>query len=497
MVRFVFQDTETSSADTRFGSVAQYAGMALGEDLRTEIGRLDVKGRLPAHVLPHPKALQVTRTDPVELENRPLSHLDLIKTVHAQMKAWSPAIFISYNGMDFDEEILRSEFYQHLLDIYVTNTGGSSRADMLEMMRTAAFIHPDRFTVPIDPGTGKPSFRLEKIAPANGYLPPEDAGGAPLQAHDAMADVHMLVHMARLMAERAPEIWNHLIDLATPAKVEHIILDPWCTLVEHFGSPVARQVSRLAACPRNPKLSCLFDLAYDPEPFLEMEADDLEKAIFGSPAEDGVWTRPHAAFRRIKTNTQPSVFSALDPLAPSPTLPIDPDAMVRTLSRIQMHPTFRTRVADALGKRARSFKPAEHVEQKLYDGFPSKEDRRLMEDFHRASSWEARKSIIGNFADQRLKDFGFRLVFEYAPELMAERTRDKFEEAVIRRRLLGKAGEASPWVTAAEFLTQLETLADGTEKTSYGQWIADKIDHLEARLARIAEARSEMASPSI
>src|SRR5688500_20158977 len=45
----LFQDTETSSADTRFGSVAQYAGMALGEDLRTEIGRLDVKGRLPAH----------------------------------------------------------------------------------------------------------------------------------------------------------------------------------------------------------------------------------------------------------------------------------------------------------------------------------------------------------------------------------------------------------------------------------------------------------------
>ena len=33
---------------------------------------------------------------------------------------WSPAIFIGYNSIKFDEEFLRNSFFKNLLDPYIT-----------------------------------------------------------------------------------------------------------------------------------------------------------------------------------------------------------------------------------------------------------------------------------------------------------------------------------------------------------------------------------------
>ena len=50
------------------------------------------------------------------------------------MAAWSPAIFIGHNSLNFDEHLLRQALYKTLYPPYLT-TNGNGRMDTLRMMR--------------------------------------------------------------------------------------------------------------------------------------------------------------------------------------------------------------------------------------------------------------------------------------------------------------------------------------------------------------------------
>jgi exodeoxyribonuclease-1 len=52
-----------------------------------------------------------------------------MRLVAAKLDSWSPAIFLGYNSIEFDEKMLRQAFYQTLQPIYITNTRGSLRAE--------------------------------------------------------------------------------------------------------------------------------------------------------------------------------------------------------------------------------------------------------------------------------------------------------------------------------------------------------------------------------
>lgn len=50
--------------------------------------------------------------------------------------------------MCFDEEFLRQALYQCLFPAYLTNTGGSARADVLALARVAAALRPSSACAP-------------------------------------------------------------------------------------------------------------------------------------------------------------------------------------------------------------------------------------------------------------------------------------------------------------------------------------------------------------
>ena len=69
-----------------------------------------------------------------------LSHYELIKKTQDVFSKWSPAIFIGYNTIGFDEEFLRRSYFKSLIpEIYQTNTGGNKRLDILNVARGAHF----------------------------------------------------------------------------------------------------------------------------------------------------------------------------------------------------------------------------------------------------------------------------------------------------------------------------------------------------------------------
>ena len=192
---FVFYDAETTGSDTFYDQILQFAAIKT-DDALNEVDRFEIRCRIQPHILPAPGALLVTGVTLDQLSDPALpSHFEMAATVHAKLTEWSPAVFAGYNSLEFDEDLLRQAFYQSLLPVYLTNSNGSSRLDVMRLALAANEFEPGHLKIPAR-DDGVPTFKLDRLAPANGFLHPN--------AHDAMADVEATIFLAKLMMEKTP-----------------------------------------------------------------------------------------------------------------------------------------------------------------------------------------------------------------------------------------------------------------------------------------------------
>ena len=211
---FVFYDTETTGTSRHYDQILQFAAVYTDDDLN-EIDRFELRCRLLPHVIPTAGTILVTGVSLHRLLDPALpSHHDFICRCHAKLTEWSPATFIGYNSVRFDEQLLRQAFYQNLKPIYLTNTDGNARQDLLPLMRAANCVSPGTFSMPKN-DNGKVSFKLDRVAPANGFIDHD--------AHDALGDVLATIHLARLLKDRAPDVWRRSLAFCNRSGVERFI----------------------------------------------------------------------------------------------------------------------------------------------------------------------------------------------------------------------------------------------------------------------------------
>lgn len=449
----IFYDTETSGADTRFDQVFQFAGIVTDSNF-DEIAHIDIRCNRWAHIVPAPEALAVTNTDPFTLDTA-IPPYEFACRVHDWMKKWSPAVFAGYNTLRFDEEIMRQTLWQALLDPYITTARGSARLDIMLMAQAICSLRPGILNVPLHAETGHPIYRLEILAEENGF--------SDHNAHDALGDVRATIYIAKLMRQRAPDLWARLLDDTDFKRVEYTIKSGPARLLTHFGAPEIHDVLYLASNPKNPKQHAVFDLSADPQPFLDLNGEELAKAI----GEDGNFK----IIRTIRANAQPTVFSCDEALAPPPTNPIDPVTLETRIAFIQAHPTFKVAIADALRIRFEQFPKKPWVETKIYEGFASWDDKSRMEAFRDVDDWAQRMAIGRTFDDKRLQILASRLVFQHAPEVMPEALRSKFEAAVIKNRILAKDKDL-PWTTLESAKASLDNIGTSPLAPQICAWFA-------------------------
>jgi exodeoxyribonuclease-1 len=426
---YLFYDTETTGLDKTYEQILQFAAILTDNDLN-EIDRLELRCRLQPHIIPAPGAMLATRVTPAMLVDPNLpTHYGAIRLISDQLRKWSPATFIGYNTLSYDEPLLRQAFYQTLQPVYLTNTGGNRRADVLRLAQATAVLAPDAMVVPIS-DKGKPTLKLDMLAPANGF--------AHENAHDALADVEATIFMARLIRDRAPAIWNALMPLTGKAEVISRALSegPQCLIEYHMGRPAARAVVGCGQSPDNSSMLGVFDLSNDPETIFELEADDLAGAMTGS----------NRAIRIIYANRMP----ALTDLAMAPDIRETvgvPIAVIEDRARqITANVDFQRRVSKALALHYPPGEPSKIVEQRIYEGFPSRKDEERMRAFHQAG-WAERAQIAETFEDDRFQELGRRLVFLEEPSALQPAVREQFE-AWLHNRRNGREG-----VTAGRTLT--------------------------------------------
>jgi exodeoxyribonuclease-1 len=422
---FVFYDLETTGISPEFDQPLQFAAIWTDENF-VEKDRVNIRCRLAPHILPSPQALVVTRVTPDKLTDPNLPSLfEFSQQVAEFTERWAPAIWVGYNTMKFDEEMLRQTFYQNLSpNIYATQFNGNTRFDILPAVYAAYARHPDLLVWPTD-DTGRWSFKLDRLAPANGFN--------THNAHDALGDVEATIHVARLIATRSPALWSELIDNAQKARVQAKLesFQPY-ELVTRFGGGEPRSyVGCFCGYSHgNSAQAAFFDLnAADPADFLEASDEVIFAAVDATPK----------IIRGMSTNKAPALLEHTAPSAEH----------LRRAAVIANAPEFRRRVGAAMAARfvEDTDAPPRPVERQIYGEFYSNADKQLLQEFqHATATWLRRQEIVASLSDSRLRQLGRRLVAFYSPELLTADEMALFK-AYLRDKWSAPDASETEWMT--------------------------------------------------
>ncbi len=110
----IFYVTETTGAAAFFDQILQFAAIQTDADLKV-IDRFEIRCRLLPHVVPAPGAMRVTSVKVSQLTDPSLpSHYEMVRIIRAKLLSWSPALFIGWNSIAFDEDLVRQALYKTL-----------------------------------------------------------------------------------------------------------------------------------------------------------------------------------------------------------------------------------------------------------------------------------------------------------------------------------------------------------------------------------------------
>ena len=401
MTGFVFYDFETTGRSPAFDQALQFAAIYTDEDF-VELERVNIRSRLLPYILPAPKALEITGIDPNDTLSTDLPNaFEFAQKLQYLTEKWSPACWIGFNSVSFDENFLRQIFYQNLQpNIYATQNHGNTRHDLMNIVYAVYAQHPETLIWPEDE-TGKKIFKLEKLAPANGLK--------NFNAHDALADVEATVFILALIRERNETFFNEIMSMSDKPYVRSLL---------HLYQPM--QVTlRFGAPPPKQYFGCLCGVQKNNGNsfgFFNIEQDDPVSIINADQAviDDIVKNKP-PSIRTLQFN-RAFIFSHME----NPT-----SDQLQVCNMIKENNEFKFRVATALERKYEPSDPEEkEVEDRIHDQFQSP-DRPIIEQFQDAS-WERRLELVHAMEDTRYRQLGMRLIACHAPHLLSNSQSDAF-----------------------------------------------------------------------
>ena len=481
---FVFYDTETTGLNVAFDQILQLAMIKTDPSFSEDdpgVETVNLRIRRARHIVPSPTAMLTTRLSGADVElGKPFRAA--MREAHDLIRHWAPAVLIGYNNVRFDEEILRHNLFSALLPPFVTQTGGSTRADLMHIAHAVSVVEPGAIVVPRD-AEGRPSYRLGPLARANGVLFDE------AQAHDALADVRATMSLARLLRDRAPKTFAWALGLADRDHARELLLAPPGALLLRMvgGAPFVRPLVVVSGVQDDRSAYLCVDVSVDPALYLGLDAGELVALI----------DTPHSPIVKVRANTHP-VMWPLKPGAPEvdrllpfvrdravsqPATdavgrPLDPQEIDRRVSLVLDAVEFSV-AARAAAEAIRAARPPRpYVEQQLYESFPDRLDYQIADEFLRTDP-AGRLKAYALLRDTRLREFAARILGDETPEELVPSERARLD-AWRRDRIHGPS--TSPWRTIAEAREELISLraAHPTDLL--------RLDDIEAYLASIAES---------
>jgi len=416
---FFFYDLETSGLSARDDRIMQFAGIRTTLELEPIGEPYNILVKLNDDTLPSPDALMVTGITPQQTTADGITEAEFAKLLMEEV--FTPdTITVGFNSIRFDDEFIRHLFWRNFYDPYEWAwKDGRSRWDILDVVRMTRALRPEGIEWPfVD---GKEANRLELLTKINGI--------DHLKAHDALSDVEALIAVTGLIKEKQPQLYSYLLKMRDKKEVKKLVnLDDKQPFVYVSGRYDAAFHKATVAFPltsgRNSNV-VVYDLRYDPTPFLALSISDLEKRLF-APWED----RQKEGFvqipiKEMQYNRAPAVapLGVLEQSDGWNRIGLDEATIAKHRNTLLSVPTFAENIRTVLEKRPEFTKSAD-VEAQLYDGFVADVDTMRIEKIRNADVQQL-ADLHPDFNDERLSPLLLHYKARNFPRSLAE------EEAVL------------------------------------------------------------------
>lgn len=381
-------DAETTDADVKHAQIVQFATVQTDRNLN-EASRHEILVRRLPYILPSREALNVIGLSGTQLDDPSrISEYDASLKIERLIKAQygSPKIFLTFNGIHFDDELIRTVMFRNLRNPYVTSGKDTFRVDVLNLVRVAVSAIPGIINVPVK-DDGSNNWKLEALAPANGI---------EIVAHDALGDCVATLDLAKVIKTKAEWLWKQVVTAGNAKKVEARLASAqregrtvW--LYTHFGAPDLAPCKVLTT--NGQRRWFLADARRDDLP---TDPETAESLLFTKD------TPIHS----IRASAAPFIFE--DSEAHRILGGLDRGKLAEREWDIKGIDDVRQSVAEAIVNRTYETPPNQTSEERIYNGFSSDADKARTRLFHDADTWSERAKI--RFDDDRLADFAGRLV---------------------------------------------------------------------------------------
>ena len=439
-------DIESSSSSTDFGSIIEIGGILLDQNFK-EKDRFNLRCRLPEGEIPQAMALIVNKTSVDLLTKANLSHYQMLSEVEKIFKKWSPAIFLGWSNIGFDDEMIRKEFFRGIRYPYLTNSAPNKRHDGLNIARGAYAIDSSILKTEINK-KGNAVMKLESLARNNGF---ESSG-----AHSAIFDAELTTKILGLIKKKQPQTWDAFLKTGSRSDTEIIIKkENIITLNEYFYGK-----SRLYLCaPLHPN-ACIHpiykwgqavDLRVDVKPLLNLSISDLKVEMKKTPK----------FLRTIRSNKAPIILDASYGMKVEPYNAIDSAIIKERAKLVKNNEKFAQNILNALREIAEEKQQTTTqeditAEESIYTKFTSQKDTLLFAKWHEAL-WKDKLTMLDKFEDKRLVDFGKKIIYQESPETLPESMFKKIKRKIAERIL---SDQKEKWWTCKEFYNECDNLRE-------------------------------------
>lgn len=394
---FFFYDLETSGLNPRQDRIMQFAGQRTDMNLEPIGEPYNLLVTLNDDTLPSPDALMVTGITPQKTVEEGYSEAQFARMLSEEI--FTPdTIAVGFNNIRFDDEFIRHLLWRNFHDPYEWSwKDGRSRWDLLDVVRLTRALRPEGINWSLD-AKGEPSNRLELITSANGI--------AHENAHDALADVTALIAVTKLIKQKQPQLYDYLLKMRDKKSVQQLVnLDDKKPFVYASGRYDKEFAKTTVAFPLTTSRNggvVVYDLRYDPRPFVELSEEKLAAKIFASWEERQAEDFVKLPVKELQYNRCPAVapLGVLEQGDGWQKISLSAEVIQRHQHILLNHPDFAEKLRTIFENKP-AFKKLPDPEAQLYDGFLHDRDRLRVEAVRNADEREL-ADFHPEFQDERL-----------------------------------------------------------------------------------------------
>ena len=326
MDKIVIYDTETTNS-TIWGSIIEVGAVVVDKNLR-EIGKLNIRGRMPEGEVPSAKALLVNSTSIDLLTKGNYSHYDFLGAVENFFSKCAPAMFMGWSNLNFDRRMFHFNFFKGNRYPYATHSSPNSEHDGLHIARAAQTLNSETLKTELTEA-GNPSLALESLSRMQGF----DTSAS----HTAYVDAQNSLKVLRIIKDKHKENWETFLKTSTKTSVETFLKNEGIYSI--FENVKGRNMMYLTSTlhpnhcfhPSYASWGYVWDLRRDPEPLLNLSVNQLRDILKKYSPK---------ATRVLKTNKAPVILDKEFALKQKPYSDLDLETIKKRAQMVRNNENF-------------------------------------------------------------------------------------------------------------------------------------------------------------